>query len=57
MSIWESSGLPDHNPIVLTLDIPVKSGTTKQWKLPRSLSPDQISVLQNSVNQPVPQVV
>ena len=54
MNIWESSGLPDHNPIVLTLDIPVKSGTTKQWKLPRSLSPDQISVLQNSINQPVP---
>ena len=37
MTIWESSGLPDHNPIVLNLDIPVKSGVTRQWKLPRSL--------------------
>ena len=57
MSIWESSGLPDHNPIVLTLDVPVKSGATRQWKLPRSLSSDQISVLQTSVNQPVPRSV
>ena len=57
MSIWESSGLPDHNPIVLTLDVPVKSGATRQWKLPRSLSSDQISVLQTSVNQPVPRSI
>ena len=57
MSIWESSGLPDHNPIVLNLEIPVKSGVTRQWKLPRSLSSDQISVLQESVNNPVAQDV
>ena len=58
MSIWESSGLPDHNPIVvLNLEIPVKSGVTRQWKLPRSLSSEQNSVLHESVKNPVPQDV
>ena len=57
MTIWESSGLPDHNPIVLNLDIPVKSGVTRQWKLPRSLTSDQISVLQASINNPISQDV
>ena len=57
MSIWESSGLPDHNPIVLNLESPVKSGTTRQWKLPRSLTPAQIAVLHESVHDPIPQEV
>ena len=53
MSIWEYSGLPDHNPIVLQIDIPCKSGATRQWKLPRNLRPNQAAILRQFVATPV----
>ena len=41
--IWEHSGLPDHNPIVVSFHIPCHYGKIRQWKLPRTLDPHQCS--------------
>lgn len=41
--IWEHSGLPDHNPIVVSFHIPCHYGKIRQWKLPRALNSCQCS--------------
>ena len=41
--VWEYSGLPDHNPVVVSFHIPCHYGKIRQWKLPRSLNTNQCS--------------
>ena len=48
--IWEYSGLPDHNPIVVSFRIPCHYGKIKQWKLPRVLKPCQSAQIKSNLS-------
>ena len=48
--IWEYSGLPDHNPIVVSFRIPCHYGKIKQWKLPRVLDSCQCSKIKSNLS-------
>ena len=48
--IWEHSGLPDHNPIVVSFRIPCHYGKIKQWKLPRVLNPCQCAQIKSNLS-------
>ena len=48
--IWEHSGLPDHNPIVVSFRIPCHYGKIQQWKLPRVLDPCQCSQIKSNLS-------
>ena len=48
--IWEHSGLPDHNPIVVSFRIPCHYGKIQQWKLPRALKPSQSAQIKTSLS-------
>ena len=48
--IWEYSGLPDHNPIVVSFHIPCHYGKIKQWKLPRVLNSCQCAQIKSNLS-------
>ena len=48
--IWEHSGLPDHNPIVVSFRIPCRYGKIQQWKLPRVLKPCQSAQIKSNLS-------
>ena len=48
--VWEYSGLPDHNPVVVSFHIPCHYGKIRQWKLPRTLSTAQCNFIKDNVS-------
>ena len=48
--VWEHSGLPDHNPLVVSFHIPCHYGKIKQWKLPRTLSAAQCDFIKDNIS-------